>query len=140
VLEHLEARAPPDPLPSILIYPGVGMTDHSVRPQRAASSASLAELHRQCRQDYESTAHLRHPGMYEASATTCPATFPTDPTPCRGPVVVTVLDADNHGADGCEWHATQLLARLKGGRVFALPDAPEGAAIRVFKAAGGQQQ
>lgn len=65
----------------------------------------------------------------------CPAAHPEDPTPCDGPVVVTVLDAQNSGAKGCEHHAARLLASLKGGRVFALPDAPAGAAIRVFKAA-----
>jgi hypothetical protein len=48
---------------------------------------------------------------------------------------VTVLDANNGGADGCEHHGARLLASLEGGRVYALPDAPDGAAIRVFKAA-----
>lgn len=67
----------------------------------------------------------------------CPAAHPDDPTPCVGPVVVTVLDRQNAGADGCEHHGARLLASLEGGRVYALPDAPEGAAIRVFKAAGG---
>lgn len=67
----------------------------------------------------------------------CPAAHPEDPTPCGGPVVVTVLDAHNGGADGCELHAARLLASLDGGRVVALPDAPDGAAIRTFKAAGG---
>ncbi|MFE9440658.1 hypothetical protein ACFYO2_16915 [Streptomyces sp. NPDC006602] len=67
----------------------------------------------------------------------CPAAHPEDPTPCAGPVVVTVLDAHNAGADGCEHHAARLLASLDGGRVYALPDAPPGAAIRVFKAADG---
>ncbi|HEX5569591.1 MAG TPA: hypothetical protein VFY14_22180, partial [Streptomyces sp.] len=49
----------------------------------------------------------------------------------------TVLDRQNAGADGCEHHGARLLASLEGGRVYALPDAPEGAAIRVFKAAAG---
>lgn len=118
------------------------MADLVARPKRAASSASartLAELHRQCREDYASTAPLRHRGQYDTSARACPATFPTDPTPCRGPVSVTVLDAHNHGADGCEYHAARLLAHLKGGRVYALPTAPDGAAIRVFQAAGGER-
>ncbi|UUN27789.1 hypothetical protein [Streptomyces sp. FIT100] len=66
----------------------------------------------------------------------CPAAHPEDPTPCGGPVVVTVLDRTNAGADGCEHHAARLLASLEGGRVYALPDAPAGAAIRVFTAAG----
>ncbi|MFF0226071.1 hypothetical protein [Streptomyces sp. NPDC004629] len=67
--------------------------------------------------------------------TRCPAAHPDDPTPCGGPVVVTVLDVRNAGADGCEHHAARLLASLHRGRVYAPPDAPEGAAIRVFKAA-----
>ncbi|MGW1796927.1 hypothetical protein ACWCQN_13170 [Streptomyces sp. NPDC001984] len=112
------------------------MTDHFVRPERTASSATLDELHRLCAEDYASTAHLRHPGEHAAPARRCPATFPTDPTACRGPVAVTVLDRDNAGADGCEYHAARLLAALDGGRVYALPDAPDGAAIRVFTAAG----
>jgi hypothetical protein len=65
----------------------------------------------------------------------CPAAHPQDPTPCGGPVVVTVLDTANAGADGCEHHGARLLASLDGARVYALPDAPEGAAIRVHKAA-----
>ena len=67
----------------------------------------------------------------------CPSAHPDDPTPCSGPVAVTVLDAQNAGANGCEHHAARLLASLEGGRVYALQDAPEGAAIRVFRAAGG---
>ncbi|MFE7856053.1 hypothetical protein [Streptomyces sp. NPDC057403] len=66
----------------------------------------------------------------------CPAAHPQDPTPCDGDVVVTVLDARNAGANGCEWHGARLLASLDGGRVYGLPDAPEGTAIRVFQAAG----
>lgn len=65
----------------------------------------------------------------------CPATHSEDPTPCDGPPVVTVLDAHNGGAKGCEHHGARLLASLTGGRVYALPDAPDGAATRVFKAA-----
>lgn len=71
----------------------------------------------------------------EPAADRCPAANAEDPTPCGGPVVVTVLDAQNAGADGCEHHASRLLASLEGGRVYALPDAPEGVAIRVFQAA-----
>lgn len=67
----------------------------------------------------------------------CPAAHPDDPTPCGGPAVVTVLDQHNAGANGCEHHAARLLASLEGGRVYPLPDALEGAAIRVFKAADG---
>jgi hypothetical protein len=118
------------------------MADLVARPNRAASSATprtLAELLRQCAEDYASTAHLRRPGADAALKPRCPATFPTDPTPCRGPVAVTILDANNHGADGCEYHAARLLATLDGGRPVALPDAPAGAAIRVFKAAGGER-
>ncbi|MFJ6943145.1 hypothetical protein ACISU4_00495 [Streptomyces wuyuanensis] len=65
----------------------------------------------------------------------CPAAHPEDPTPCDGLPVVTVLDASNAGADGCEHHAARLLASLASGRVYALPDAPAGAALRVFKTA-----
>lgn len=68
-------------------------------------------------------------------ATHCPAAHPEDPTPCDGPHAVTILDADNAGADGCEHHGARLLASLDGARVYALPDAPHGAAIRTFKAA-----
>lgn len=69
--------------------------------------------------------------------TRCPAAHHDDTTPCDGPPVVTVLDGANEGADGCEHHAARLLASLEGGRVYALPDAPAGAAIRVHKAADG---
>ncbi|WP_331718161.1 hypothetical protein OG565_33980 (plasmid) [Streptomyces sp. NBC_00138] len=65
----------------------------------------------------------------------CPAAHPEDPTPCSGPPVVTVVDAFGAGDDGCEHHGARLLASITGARVFALPDAPEGSAIRVFKAA-----
>lgn len=65
----------------------------------------------------------------------CSAAHPEDPTPCGGPVVVTVLDASNAGANGCEHHGARLLASIEGGRVYPLPDAPDGAATRVFKAA-----
>lgn len=68
----------------------------------------------------------------------CPAALHTDHTPCAGPVTVTVLDASNAGADGCEHHAARLLPVLDRGRVFALPHAPAGAAHRVFKAATPQ--
>ncbi|MFC8013200.1 hypothetical protein [Streptomyces cinereoruber] len=71
----------------------------------------------------------------EADEERCPAAHPEDPTPCDGPPVVTVLDSSNGGADGCEHHGARLLASLDGGRVYGLPEAPEGAAIRVFKAA-----
>ncbi|KUN03973.1 hypothetical protein AQI95_21275 [Streptomyces yokosukanensis] len=67
----------------------------------------------------------------------CPAAHPEDLSPCVGPVVVTVLDAQNAGAHGCEHHGARLLASLEGGRVYALGTSPEAAAIRVFKAAAG---
>ncbi|MFJ8934184.1 hypothetical protein ACIRL0_00480 [Streptomyces sp. NPDC102365] len=65
----------------------------------------------------------------------CPAAHPDDPSPCDGPPAVTILDAGNAGANGCEHHGARMLASLAGGRVVALPDAPDGAALRVFKAA-----
>lgn len=65
----------------------------------------------------------------------CPAAHPEDPTPCVGPVVVTVFDATNAGADGCEHHAARLLASITGGRPVAKPDAPAGIAVRLFRAA-----
>lgn len=67
----------------------------------------------------------------------CPAAHPQDPTPCAGPIVVTVLDATGAGADGCEHHGARLLASLDRGRVYALPGAPAGAAIRAFRATDG---
>ncbi|MGW5851986.1 hypothetical protein ACWFQ8_29250 [Streptomyces sp. NPDC055254] len=70
------------------------------------------------------------------SVVRCPAALPTDPTPCDGAPAVTVLDSSNAGADGCERHGARLLAILAGGRVYALPDAPEGAALRVHRSAG----
>jgi len=66
----------------------------------------------------------------------CPSAHPDDPTPCSGPVVVTVLDAGNAGLDGCEHHAARLLATLHCGRPVAKPDAPCGVALDVFRAAG----
>jgi len=78
------------------------------------------------------------PGCLAAveTVTHCPAAHAEDPSPCSGPVMVTVLDKHNHGAAGCEQHASRLLASLEGGRVYGLPTAPEGAAIRVFNTAG----
>ncbi|MFF7171713.1 hypothetical protein [Streptomyces pseudovenezuelae] len=67
----------------------------------------------------------------------CPAAHPEDPTECVGPTAVTVLDSTGAGADGCEHHGARLLASLDSASVYALPDAPHGAAIRVFKAADG---
>jgi hypothetical protein len=71
----------------------------------------------------------------DETAPRCPAAHPEDLTPCSGPVVVTVLDASNAGADGCEHHAARLLASITGGRPVAKPDAPAGVALRIFRAA-----
>ena len=71
----------------------------------------------------------------ETSGGRCPAAHPSDPSSCAGPVAVTITDASGAGVDGCEHHAARMLASLTGARVYALPDAPEGAAIRTFKAA-----
>ncbi|MFJ8189721.1 hypothetical protein ACIQ8D_08075 [Streptomyces sp. NPDC096094] len=65
----------------------------------------------------------------------CPAAHPEDLTPCGGPVVVTIVDKDNAGADGCEHHAARMLASITGARPVAKPDAPAGVAVRVFRAA-----
>lgn len=65
----------------------------------------------------------------------CPAAHIEDPLPCDGPPVVTVLDVHNAGADACKIHGPRLLASLERGRVYALPDAPDGAALRVFREA-----
>ncbi|MEH0637285.1 hypothetical protein QBA35_28840 [Streptomyces bottropensis] len=67
----------------------------------------------------------------------CPAAHPDDPTSCSGPPTVTVLDRHNAGANGCQHHGARLLASLDGGRVYGLPHATPGTAIRVFKAAEG---
>jgi len=75
------------------------------------------------------------PGSEQQPAPRCPAAHLEDPTGCNGPASVMVTDANNVGARGCEHHGARLLASLDGGRVYALPDAPAGAAIRVFKAA-----
>ncbi|QIY95847.1 hypothetical protein HEP87_19690 [Streptomyces sp. S1D4-11] len=75
------------------------------------------------------------PVAEQQAAPRCPAAHPEDPTPCDGPAVVTILDAANAGANGCEHHGARLLASLTGGRVYALGTAPEASAIRVFKAA-----
>ncbi|WP_416972421.1 hypothetical protein [Streptomyces sp. 4F14] len=65
----------------------------------------------------------------------CGAAHPEDPTPCVGPVAVTIADAHGASVDGCEHHAARMLASLDGARVAPLPDGPPGAAVRVFTAA-----
>ena len=75
--------------------------------------------------------------MSERARSRCPAAHADDPTPCDGPVVVTILDRDNAGADGCRHHGARLLASIEGGRPVGLPDAPAGAAVAVHKAADG---
>ncbi|WP_257132841.1 MULTISPECIES: hypothetical protein [unclassified Streptomyces] len=65
----------------------------------------------------------------------CPAAHPEDSTPCGGPVVVTVVDAQNAGADGCEHHAARMLASIYGARPVAKPDAPAGMAVRISRTA-----
>jgi ADP-ribose pyrophosphatase YjhB (NUDIX family) len=72
----------------------------------------------------------------ETDANRCPAAHPSDPSPCGGPVAVTVTDPSGAGLDGCEHHGARMLASITGAKVYALPDAPEGAAVRTFKAAG----
>lgn len=75
------------------------------------------------------------PPMQEPTRGRCPAAHPDDHTSCDGPPVVTILDRADAGAKGCQHHAARLLASLDGGRPVALPDAPDGAALRVFMAA-----
>ncbi|WP_233229496.1 hypothetical protein [Streptomyces sp. I5] len=75
------------------------------------------------------------PPVPAPSAERCPAAHPDDPTPCGGPVVVTVLDRHTAGVTGCEHHGARLLASVDGARVVPLPTAPEGVATRVFKTA-----
>ncbi|MGR6537663.1 hypothetical protein [Streptomyces rochei] len=70
-----------------------------------------------------------------ANVVRCPAAHPEDPTPCGGPVVVTIIDKDNAGADGCEHHAARMLASITGARPVAKPDAPAGVEMRIFRAA-----
>ncbi|MFE9662152.1 hypothetical protein [Streptomyces sp. NPDC005955] len=72
--------------------------------------------------------------------TRCPAAHPGDPTPCRGPVAVAVLDSRNTRIEGCEHHAARTLATLNQARVYDLlhtPGTASGAAVRVFNAADG---
>jgi len=122
-------------------------------PDTKTVQPAVTELHRLCRDDYASSAdrraqdhrddaHLIEDATEAVAATMelsarCPAAHGDDPTPCDGPPVVTVLDAQNAGADGCEQHGARLLASLDGGRVYGLPHAEAGTAIRVFKAAQG---
>jgi hypothetical protein len=72
--------------------------------------------------------------------TRCPAAHPADPDPCTGLPVVTVLDKDNAGLDGCELHAARLLSSFPGGRCYGLPHDLDGASIRVFLAAHAMPQ
>ncbi|MDX3555304.1 hypothetical protein PV729_26655 [Streptomyces europaeiscabiei] len=120
-------------------------------PDTKPLPSAVTELHQLCRDDYASSvdrraqdhrddAHLIEDATEAVAATMelgtrCPAAHGDDPTPCDGPAVVTVLDAQNAGAQGCEHHGARLLASLDGGRVYSLPHAPAGTAIRVFKAA-----
>lgn len=62
----------------------------------------------------------------------CPASHRDDESPCSGPILVMVLDAQNHGSRGCTHHAGRLLASLDGGRCYGLPEAPRGTCLRVF--------
>lgn len=66
----------------------------------------------------------------------CPAAHPSDSSGCAGPRAVTVVDRMGGGAEGCEHHAARMLASLTDARVYALPDAESGAALRVFRIAG----
>jgi hypothetical protein len=119
------------------------MTDHVARPEWAASSPRVDELRQLDRDAYQAAEARRREqnhrddvlGLALPPAERCPAAHPDDPTPCGGPVVVTVLDRHNEGVAGCEHHGARLLASVDGARVYPLPTAPHGSAIRVFKAA-----
>ncbi|MFJ1653675.1 hypothetical protein ACIOC2_20255 [Streptomyces sp. NPDC088337] len=76
------------------------------------------------------------PADTEPPAIQCPATLPGDPSPCGGPVVVTVLAFKTVGVAGCEHHATRLLAMAPGTYPIALPHAPAVVATRIFRASG----
>ncbi|MFF4839246.1 hypothetical protein ACFY2G_04185 [Streptomyces collinus] len=106
---------------------------HVAAPTEATDLAASPEGDQPTEATVEVT-HLR-PLNPQQSADRCPAAHPDDPSPCRGPVVVTILDRDNAGADGCEHHAVRLLASLDGGRPVGKPDAPAGIALRVFRLA-----
>jgi hypothetical protein len=102
------------------VLTGRAPLDHRIRPENLARVLGVDTI-----------------GTDKALPARCPAAHPEDPTPCGGPVVVTVLDATNAGADGCEHHAARMLASLDGAYPIALPHAPAGTATRVFKAADG---
>jgi ADP-ribose pyrophosphatase YjhB (NUDIX family) len=72
----------------------------------------------------------------ETDTSRCSAAHPSDPSPCSGPVTVTVTDPSGAGLNGCEHHGARMLASIAGAKVYALPDAPDGAAVRTFKTAG----
>lgn len=66
---------------------------------------------------------------------TCNAHYSNDPNPCTGPAVVTVMFNQSQGSTACEQHAIDRLATMPDAWPIALPDAPPGAAIRIFQAA-----
>ncbi|MFJ8555291.1 hypothetical protein [Streptomyces sp. NPDC093676] len=116
------------------------MADHSTHPpagEDPARAQRIANLHRLCDEDYAKAQAWRQAQNHrdDTDQPRCPSAHRDDPTPCSGPIVVTVLDSHNNGVNGCEHHGARILASLTGGRVYALPDAPSGAAIRVFKTA-----
>ncbi|WP_405525221.1 hypothetical protein OG426_19375 [Streptomyces canus] len=98
---------------------------------QARTEQAAAEEKQLLTEDEKGSALVRTPGGDQR----CPAAHIEDPTPCSGPPTVTVLDAHNAGADGCQHHGARLLASLEGGRVYGLPHATPGTAIAVFKAA-----
>lgn len=108
-------------------HPVAYPTWHARTEQAAAGERQLLDDPN----DEEGSALVRTPGGDQR----CPAAHPEDLSPCDGPPVVTVLGRDNAGANGCAHHGARLLASLDGGRVYPLPEAPDGAACRVFKAA-----
>src|SRR5688500_17980840 len=110
-----------DGAPAVIYIGGEDYAPEEVRAKTAEIRALLDEADRMADQ-------------LLGQARRCPAAHGDDPTPCSGPPTVTVLDAGNAGADGCQHHAARLLASLEGGRVVSGQHHP-GAAIRVYKSA-----
>jgi len=71
----------------------------------------------------------------ETSGDRCPAAHPSDPSPCSGPIAVTVADSKGAGVDGCEHHAARMIASLREATVHAIPGADPESPTRTAEAA-----